>query len=104
MRSIAISLLACVALAACGTTAWPKTAADTTCAEWSNQMTSTQRDALGTAILSALRTNDGGKYMPRDAVIKAYISAIGDTCKDNPDAKISTVGATLYGLSKDLHP
>ena len=67
-------------------------------------MTSAQRDAFGTAILMALRANDGGKYAPPDAVIQAYGKAISDTCKDNRNAKISTVGATLYGLSKDLHP
>lgn len=104
MRRLIASVVLAVVVAACGTTVWPKTAAETTCAEWSSQMTSAQRDGLGTAILMALRANDGGRYAPRDAVIAAYIKAIGDTCKDNPDARISTVGATLYGLSKDLHP
>ena len=99
-----LALAATTALAACSSPAWPKTAAETTCAEWSNQMTQSQRDSFGTAILMALRANDGGKYAPRDAVIQAYVKAITDTCKDNPDAKLSTVGATLYGLSKDLHP
>jgi hypothetical protein len=91
-------------LAGCSNAAWPKTAAETTCAEWGSQMTSAQRDALGAAILLALRASDGGSTPPRDAVIKAYVTAISDTCKENPDAKISTVGATLYNLSKDLQP
>ncbi|HJP87574.1 MAG TPA: hypothetical protein VJ850_00865 [Candidatus Limnocylindrales bacterium] len=99
-----LAFAATTVLAACSSPAWPKTAAETTCAEWSNQMTSSQRDSFGTAILMALRASDGGKYAPRDAVIQAYVKAITDTCKDNPDAKLSTVGATLYGLSKDLHP
>lgn len=101
---VGLALAASTALAACSSPAWPKTAADTTCTEWSSQMTQGQRDTVGTAILMALRATDGGRYAPRDAVITAYIKAISDTCKDNPDAKISTVGATLYGLSKDLHP
>ena len=100
--SLAVALAAGVA--ACGSPTWPKTAADTTCAEWSNDMTASQRDALGTAILTALRADDGGRYMPRTEVITAYIRAIGDTCKENPDATVAKVGATLYNLSKDLQP
>ena len=103
-RILALAFAAATAIAACSSPAWPKTAGETTCAEWTGQMTQGQRDTVGTAILMALRQNDGGVYAPRDAVIAAYIKAITDTCKDNPDAKISTVGATLYGLSKDLHP
>ena len=104
MRRFVAALLLAASLAACGAAAWPKTAAETTCTEWSSQMTEAQRQALGTAILLALRAADGGSAAPRDAVIKAYVTAIGDTCKENPDAKISTVGATLYNLSKDLQP
>jgi len=99
-----VVLAAATAVAACAAPAWPKTAAETTCSEWTSQMTSAQRDSFGTAILMALRASDGGKYAPRDAVIAAYIKAISDTCANNPDAKISTVSATLYGLSKELHP
>jgi major membrane immunogen (membrane-anchored lipoprotein) len=105
MRRLLVGLLLSMAvLAGCGSTAWPKTAAETTCTDWTNQMTASQRDALGTAILLALRANDGGTVAPRDDVIKAYVTAIGDTCQQNPDAKISTVGATLYNLSEDLQP
>lgn len=104
MRRFVVALALAVALGACSSPAWPKTAAETTCTEWTNQMTSAQRDSFGTAILMALRANDGGNYAPRDAVIQAYVKAITDTCRDNPDARLSTVGATLYGLSKDLHP
>ncbi|MES1170142.1 MAG: hypothetical protein ABUL47_05585 [Leifsonia sp.] len=104
VAGLGIGLVFALVIGACGAPTWPKTAAETTCADWSNTMTSSQRDALGTAILTALRSDDGGRYMPRDEVIKAYIKAIGDTCKDNPDASVAKVGATLYGLSRDLHP
>ena len=106
MRRIVAGLVLAIAViaAGCGSSAWPKTAAETTCSEWSAQMTSAQRDALGTAILLALRASDGGGAAPPDGLIKAFVTAIGDTCKQNPDAKISTVGATLYNLSKDLQP
>jgi hypothetical protein len=104
MRRFAGLMLAAATVVACSSPVWPKTAAETTCAEWTDQMTSAQRDSFGTAILMALRANDGGKYAPGDAVIQAYVKAISDTCKENPDATLSAVGATLYGLSKDLHP
>jgi len=102
-RTVLVMVLAGV-VAACGSPAWPKTAAETTCAEWTEQMTDAQRDALGTAILLALRANDGGTVAPRAAVAEAWVTAISDTCEENPDAKISTVGATLYNLSRDLQP
>lgn len=104
MRRLLGLLLSASLLAGCGSPAWPKTAAETTCTDWTGQMTHSQREALGTAILLALRSNDGGTVAPRDAVIKAYVAAIGDTCQENPDARISTVGATLYNLSEDLQP
>lgn len=104
MRRILAGLALVAVLAGCGSAAWPKTAAETTCTEWSSQMTSAQRDALGTAILLSLRANDGGGVTPPDGLIKAFITAIGDTCKQNPDAKISTVAATLYNLAPDLQP
>jgi hypothetical protein len=104
-RLVVVGLaVAVLVLAGCANAAWPKAAAETTCADWSNQMTAAQRDALGTAILLALRASDGGNVPPRDGVIKAYVTAISDTCKENSDARISTVGATLYNLSKDLQP
>jgi hypothetical protein len=99
-----VAALVVALVTGCGNAAWPKTAAETTCAEWSSQMTAAQRDALGTAILLALRSNDGGTVIPPDGLIKAFVTAIGDTCAANADAKISTVGATLYNLSKDLQP
>jgi hypothetical protein len=104
MRGILAGIVLIGVLAGCGGAAWPKTAGETTCGEWSSQMTSEQRDVLGTAMLLALRANDGGTGSPADSVIKAWLTALGDTCKQNPDAKISTVAATLYNLSKDLQP
>ena len=98
-------LLALFILAGCGgATAWPKTAGDTTCSEWTTQMTGAQRSALGAAMLLALRENDGGTIRPPDALLNAYSKSIGDVCATTPDAKVSAVGATIYGLSQDLKP
>lgn len=67
-------------------------------------MTGDQRLALGTAMLLTLLANDGGTVRPRDDVLKAFTNAIGDVCATTPDAKVSAVGATIYGLSDDLQP
>ena len=101
---LAVALVLALAVAACGGTAWPKTAGETTCGEWSTQMTATQRDALGTAMLLALRQSDGGTLRPPENLIAAYVGAIGDVCASTPDEKVSSVGATLYTLSDDLKP
>lgn len=92
-------------LAGCGSgPAWPKTAGETTCHEWTSEMTDAQRSTLGAAMLLALRADDGGTFRPRDEVLKAYAKAVGDVCANTPDAKVSTVAATIYGLSDDLKP
>lgn len=87
-----------------GGPAWPKTAGDTTCQEWTSEMTGAQQSALGAAMLLALRANDGGTIRPPDGLLTAYSKAIGDVCATTPEAKISAVGATIYGLSQDLKP
>jgi len=99
-------LLALVLLAAgCGgAPAWPKTAGDTTCREWTAEMTGAQRSALGAAMLLALRANDGGTIRPPEALLNAFATSVGDVCASTPDSKVSAVGATIYGLSQDLKP
>jgi hypothetical protein len=92
-------------LAGCGGgTAWPKTAGETSCREWTGEMTGEQRAALGAAMLLALRENDGGTVRPRDDVLKAFATAVGDVCETTPDEKVSAVAATIYRLSDDLKP
>lgn len=104
MKALAVAFAVCLLAACGGGAAWPKTAGETTCTEWSSEMTADQRSALGAAMLLALRANDGGTVRPRDDVMKAFTTAISDVCKTTPEAKISAVGATIYGYSKGLQP
>lgn len=99
-----LTLVAVLLLAGCAGAAWPKTAGETTCSEWTSQMTSDQRGALGAAMLLALRANDGGTIRPPDAILTAFAKAVGDVCATTPDVKVSAVAATIYGLSGDLKP
>jgi hypothetical protein len=100
-----IFLAALLLVAGCGgAPAWPKTAGDTTCREWTAEMTGAQRSALGAAMLLALRESDGGTIRPPDSVLNAYAKSISDVCASTPDSTISAVGATIYGLSQDLKP
>jgi hypothetical protein len=104
-RTTLAIVLGAAVLAACGGgPAWPKTAGETTCQEWTSQMNGAQRSALGAAMLLALRANDGGTIRPPDAMLSSYAKAVGDVCATTPDAKVSAVGATIYGLSQDLKP
>ena len=84
--------------------AWPKTAGETTCREWSGEMTAVQREALGAAMLIALRESDGATVRPPNEVLDAYASAIDDVCETTPDENVAAVGATIYTLSDDLQP
>lgn len=105
MRAVTRAVVIVLFVAACGGgQAWPKTAGDTTCQEWTSDMTGAQRSALGAAMLLALRANDGGTVRPPDGLLTAYAKAIGDVCATTLEAKISAVGATIYGLSQDLKP
>lgn len=99
-------LLAAVvlAVAACGETAWPKIAAETTCAEWTTQMTDVQREAMGAAMLLALRAYDGSSVRPPEEMLDAFGDAVGDVCATTPAEKVSSVAATIYALSDDLKP
>jgi hypothetical protein len=97
-------VLTAIVLAGCSAPAWPKTAGETTCREWTTEMTADQRSALGTAMLLALRENDGGTVRPRTEILNAYTKSIGDVCASTPDEKVSAVGATIYRLSTDLQP
>ena len=102
MRMLA-ALLAVVLLAACaGEVAWPKTAGDTTCQEWTASMRPAQRTAMGSAILLTLRANDGVGRPPENGLIASFVGALGDVCATTPTEKVSAVAATIYLLSDDL--
>jgi hypothetical protein len=104
MRRALLGLVVVVAIAACGSDAWPKAAGETTCAEWLDEMTTDQREGLAGAILTILWEKDGAAEEPPDAVVLRFANAIGGTCTAWRQEKVSAVGSTLYELSNDVKP
>jgi hypothetical protein len=102
MKMLAGGLAALVLAACAGEVAWPKTAGDTTCQEWTASMRPAQRTAMGSAILLTLRANDGVGRAPENGLIASFVGALGDVCATTPEEKVSSVAATLYVLSDDL--
>ena len=102
MRVLAAAMAVMVFAACAGEVAWPKTAGDTTCQEWTSAMRPAQRTAMGSAILLTLRANDGVGRAPENGLIAAFVGALDGVCATTPDEKISAVAATLYILSDDL--
>jgi hypothetical protein len=99
----ALGLVLVIAIAACTQeTAWPKTAGETSCQEWTAQMRPLQRTAMGRAILVTLRGLDNNDREPADGLIPAYVNSITDVCRNTPDEMVSAVAATIYSLSPDL--
>ena len=102
LRVIALVLL----LTACGGDAasWPKTAGDTTCAEWIDTMTVDQRSGLANAILTILWNQDGAASTPSPDVQTKFANAIGGTCTAFRTESVSSVASGLYALSNDVKP
>jgi hypothetical protein len=100
---IALALSLGLVAACAQEVAWPKTAGDTTCREWTEQMRPLQRKAMGNVILLTLRGNDGNTREPANGLVDAYVTSIGDVCANAPDEKVSAVATTIYGLSDGLN-
>jgi hypothetical protein len=83
---------------------WPKTAGDTTCAEWIDEMSIDQRRGLGQAILTLLWDRDGAARTPPDDVVQRFADAVGGVCASYRDEDVSTVAGGLYALSDDVKP
>lgn len=99
-----LALMIAFVLAGCGGDAWPKTAGQTSCAEWLDQMTVDQRRGLAEGVLIALWNADGAAETPPEEKVLKFANAIGGTCASFRDENISSVGAGLYLLSTDVKP
>ena len=100
---IIVLALAVGTVAGCGD-AWPKTAGNTSCAEWLDEMTVDQPKGLSEAILTILWNLDGAAETPPEEKVLTFANAIGGVCGSWRNEKVSTVGAGLYLLSDDIKP
>lgn len=102
----ALALIAVLAVTGCGDDAapWPKTAGNTTCAEWIDTMTVDQRSGLANAILTILWDRDGAASTPGPDVQTKFANAIGGTCTSFRTESVNSVASGLYLLSDDVKP
>lgn len=100
LRLIVISM----ALAACSGPTWTKTAGETTCSEWRDQMTAENRAGLAAAVLEVFWNRDGAGAHPSDELAVRFANAIGQVCVSYPADKISTVGSVVYNTSTEFKP
>ena len=84
--------------------AWPKSAGNTTCAEWVGQMTSDQRGVMADAMIEILWQQDAAANKPNSAVHAAFGNAIGPACTTYPSEKLSTVAAAVYMTTPAVRP
>lgn len=83
---------------------WPKSAGNTTCAEWVDQMHSDQRGVMADAILNILWEQDAAANRPALAVHTAFGNAIGPACTAHRSEKLSTVAAAVYLTTPAVRP
>jgi hypothetical protein len=103
-RFLALILASIMSLAACSGPRWTKTAGETTCMEWRDQMTTENRSGLAAAMLEALWNQDGAGAHPSDALAVSFANAIGQVCASYPTTKISSVGSIVYHTSSEFKP
>lgn len=104
LRQAAVSILLLILVACTPSGAWPKSAGDTSCSEWTGQLTADQRAGLADAMLAGQWTRDGAGRMPSHALGVRFADAISGVCASDPTEKVSAVAATVYVLSTDLKP
>ncbi len=86
------------------TQTWPKSYAETTCADWLQTMTSAQRFAAAADILSSARNKiDGGTGLPPDSLITEFAVGTSNVCVV-PTMTITDATYGLYSTEPRFHP
>ena len=84
------------------TQTWAKDYGDTTCREWLTGMSEQQRWAGAADMLSSARSKDGGKSLPADDLISAFMRSVSDTCGVVPTESVAAIGGTEYLINRDI--
>jgi hypothetical protein len=78
------------------TQTWAKTYSDTTCRDWSTQLTSAQKFAASADMLAGARNKgDGGTGLPSDALINEFSGGITNVCVE-PTMALTDAAVGLY--------
>ncbi len=106
--SVAITLAGCSGGSTSGTSGrfeqtWPKSYANTTCADWNDDMTSDQQRVAAADMLTNTRDVDGIKpALPDDALIADFQQEVTTACSARAASKmaITEVAVGVYILDK----
>ena len=78
------------------TQSWPKQYSDTTCTEWSTDLSPSQRFAASADMLTGARNKgDGGTGLPADSMIDDFSVGISSVCVE-PTMSITDAAVGLY--------
>lgn len=80
---------------------WPKPIATTTCTEWAKEMSSAQRNSVGTGMLLSRRSQrDAISAAPSADQVRLYISALSEWCARPPEDVVAKFGeAVAFNLT-----
>jgi hypothetical protein len=107
MRALVGATAVLLALSACSSSTgstdtgkydqtWPKSYGDTTCDEWSGEMTDAQQWTAAADMLTGARNKgDGGKGLPPDSLVDEFQGGVSTACVV-PSMTLTDVGVGLY--------
>jgi hypothetical protein len=83
---------------------WHKDYSNTSCSEWSGQMSEQQRFAASADMLTAARNKmDGGSGVPNDSLIDEFTAGLDTVCVDDA-ANIAELAVLLYTTEPRFAP
>ena len=86
------------------TQTWSKQYSETTCSDWSGEMTGQQQFAAAADILTSARNKiDNGTGLPSDVLIREFEGGITNVCVE-PTTTLTNATYGLYATEPRFHP
>jgi hypothetical protein len=101
MRSLVVALAGVAVLAACSDRSdtyqqtWPSAYEETTCAEWTTQMSDDQQFAAAADLMGDHLWDNGATERPDYQPILDFQSVLGQACAAKPTASVAEVAARI---------
>jgi hypothetical protein len=81
---------------------WKTSLSSTSCSQWVGTMTETQRVGAAAALITAQRkaraTVPSDRYLPTDAVIRGYETAVTNSCRISGSGSVAAVASAVFSL------